>query len=228
VGSSAVTNIHCIDCNDVRVILCIRFDPQASPRDVASFKAEVIDCPATLYSVESAGAFDFMAELAPPDMASFNAWMKSIRDPIARVVKQLEASFVCRRFIRRRKDDQALWVPSTDGARRIDALLIDKVTAEGDYVRVHSRGEAWMLHATMRSLRDQLGSADFLQLHRSIIVRQGFITRLRHQDRHWIAQLGDGSIERVARSHVPEILQLRRRTSPGATSSKPGPNGDRR
>jgi hypothetical protein len=212
-GLSAVTYVQGVDCNDIRIILCMRFDPQASPSEVADFKAAVIDCPRTFYSVESAGAFDFMVEVAPMDMGSFNKWMKSIAEPAARLVQQLESSFVCKRFIRRPKDEYALWVPSADGLRRVDASLIDKVTADRDYVRVHSQGEAWMLHATMRSLLDQLGSTDFLQLHRSTIVRKTFIESLTHETRHWVAQLRDGSVERVARSHVREVLQLTRRTT---------------
>ena len=213
-GFRAVTSIHCVDYDQIRIILCIRFDPRAPPREVASFKAGVIDSPGTLYSVESAGAFDFMVEVAPPDMASYSKWLKSIAEPVARLVQQLESSFVCKRFIRRLKEERALWVPCDDGFRRVDPSLIDKITADRDYVRVFSRGEAWMLHATMRSLIDRLSSKDFLQLHRSIIVRQDFIERLIRQKRNWFAQLRDGSLERVARTHIGEILQLTRRTIP--------------
>ena len=82
------------------------------------------------------------------------------------------------------------------------------MVAEGDYVRVYSQGQSWLLHATMHSLFQRLSGSKFIQLHRSIIVRNGFIDRLVHQNSHWVARLRDGTSERVAKSHVNEMLKM--------------------
>ena len=61
-----------------------------------------------------------------------------------------------------------------EGMVRIDCAKIDKVTAEGDYMRIHSAGQSWMVHSTMGSLSDCLDE-NFVRLHRSILVRRDFI-----------------------------------------------------
>jgi len=81
------------------------------------------------------------------------------------------------------------------------------VVAEGDYMRVFVRDWHCLIHSTIRALRDQL-DARFIQLHRSSIVRIDFIDRLLHQDRRWIARLGDGSQQPVAKSHVSAVLDI--------------------
>jgi DNA-binding LytR/AlgR family response regulator len=188
--------------------LCLEFDSHAAPRDVSALKATLIESPNTLHSIETTGTFDFMMEIAAPDMAWFNNWLKSLAEPLASLVSRSETNFICRRFIRRPKDERALWVPCSDGLKRLECSDIDKIEAEGDYARVYSQGASWLLHATMHSLLDQLSSKQFIQLHRSIIVRCGFIDKLIHEGRHWIARLQDGTNERVAKSHVVDALEL--------------------
>jgi hypothetical protein len=203
-----VSYVHQSDCDELRVILCLEFDPQAEPDDVAALKSAIVESSHTLHSVETTGAFDFMTEVAAPDLGWFNRWWKSLANLIANVVSRCEKSFVCRRFVRRPKDENALWVRSADELKRVDHSLIDKVVADGDYVRVYSQGQSWLLHATMHSLFQRLSGSQFVQLHRSIIVRNGFIDRLAHENSHWVARLRDGTSERVAKSHVTETLKM--------------------
>jgi hypothetical protein len=53
----------------------------------------------------------------------------------------------------------------------------------------------------------------FVQLHRSLIVRCAYIDRLTHLGRQWTAQLRDGSTEQIARSHITEVLEATRLSS---------------
>ena len=203
-----VTYVHQSDCDELRVILCLEFDPHAEPDDVAALKSAIIDSSNTLHSVETTGAYDFMTEVAAPDLGWFNRWWKGLANLIATVVRRCEKSFVCRRFVRRPKDEDALWVRWANELKRVDHSLIDKVVADRDYVRVYSQGQSWLLHTTMHSLFQRLSGNQFTQLHRSIIVRNGFIDRLVHEGGHWVARLRDGSCERVAKSHVTETLKM--------------------
>jgi DNA-binding LytR/AlgR family response regulator len=209
-----------VECDELRIILCLEFDPHATPREVSALKAALIESPNTLHSVECTGAFDFLMELAAPDMAWFNSWLKALAEPLASLVNRSETSFICKRFIRRPKDELALWVPCADGHKRIDSSLVDKVVAEGDYARIHSGPESWLVHATMHGLLERLSSRQFIQLHRSIIVRLGFIDRLAHEGRHLVAWLHDGSGERVAKSHVVETLEMTHWPTKAPDSSK--------
>ncbi len=199
--------------DDLRVIVCVVFDRRASPEEIAAFKNAVIACPLILQSVELSGAFDFMVEAAVPDMAAYDQRIKSIAQPLANLVSRFEASFVCKRYVRKDEAAQPLWIACDDGLRRIEIGSIDKVTAEGDYMRVHSGGNSWLIHATMHSLAERLSSADFIKLHRSTIVRHDFIQRMYREGGHWVVSLEDGSCERVAKSQVLETLERLRTDS---------------
>jgi hypothetical protein len=203
-----VTYVHQSDCDELRVVLCLEFDPHAEPEEVAALKSAIINSSNTLHSVEATGDFDFMTEVAAPDLGWFNSWWKGLAKSIASVVSRCEKSFVCRRYVRRPKDDHAVWVRGGDELRRVDHSQIDKVVAERDYARVYSQGQSWLLHTTMHSLFQQLSAKQFTQIHRSIIVRNSFIDRLVHENGHWVACLRDGTSERVARSHVNETLKM--------------------
>lgn len=203
-----MTYIHPLDSDELRVILCLEFDPRAQPDDLAAFKTAVIESPNTLHSVEATGDFDFITEIAAPDLGWFNSWWKSLGRFVAAVVTRCEKSFICKRFIRRRKDEDAFWVRRGDELKRIEHSMVDKILAEGDYARVYSQGSSWLLHATMHSLLEQVSSKQFVQLHRSIIVRRGFIQSLYRDHDHWTARLRDGSTHRVAKSHAVETLKM--------------------
>lgn len=208
----------------LRVIMCLTFDRRAAPNEIAAAKAAIVACRSVLHSVELSGTFDFMFEAEVPDMAAYNAQLSVCAEPMARLVSRYEANFVCKRFVRRDRPDRALWVPHNGGMKRIDCTTLDKVSAEGDYMRVYSASKSWMIHSTMSALSDRLGCDDFIQLHRSIIVRRGFIDELVHGGRNWTAVLNDGTKERIAKSNVPAMLQMLRigSTNDGITRSKQG------
>ncbi|HEV2594075.1 MAG TPA: LytTR family DNA-binding domain-containing protein [Sphingomicrobium sp.] len=208
-GGALVTLVDTIDCDDLRVVLCLQFDPGAGLQEVAALKSALIDSPYALHSVESVGSFDFLVELAPHDMPSFDEWRKRYWPKLSKVVTRCETSFLCKRYVRRRDVEHALWVRSGDGLKRVDLAAVDKIIADGDYVQVFGNGQKWLLHSTMHKLRSEL-SHDFVQLHRSLIVRRGFIDRLSHRGRSWNAHLRDGSLERISRSHVTEALDVTR------------------
>lgn len=195
---------------NLRVIMCLTFDRRAAPQEIAAAKAAIIACRSVLHSVELSGTFDFMFEAEVSDMAAYNAQLSVCAEPMARLVSRYEANFVCNRFVRRDKADRAIWVPHNDGMKRIDCAALDKVAAEGDYMRVHSGRQSWLLHSTLGALKDRLDSKDFIQLHRSLIVRRGFINELVHSGRHWTAVLNDGTKERIARGSVLPVLQMLR------------------
>jgi len=215
-----LTYVDSVDCDELRIILCLEFDPHALPEEVAALKSALIESPNTLHSLEATGDFDFVTEIAAPDLGWFNRWWKTLARLVADVVQRCEKSFVCRRFVRRSKEDVAIWVRCGDELRRIEPSSVDKIVAEGDYARVFANGQSWLLHATMHSFVERLSSKQFVQLHRSIIVRSGFVESLVHEDRHWVARLRDGTSERVARSHASEALKMTHSARPRVDSSK--------
>lgn len=206
--------------DELRIVLCIEFDRRATSAEVAALKRTLIESPNCIHSIEVTGGFDLIAEIAAPGIGWYRSWLAGLADSFARVVNRYEASFVFGRAVRRAIDEDAVWVPENGGFKRIDSALIDKITAEGDYVRIHSRGESWMLHETMKSVWARLPSADFIRIHRSTIIRFQFINRVAREDGHWVAQLLDGSKEVVARSHVLETLDVVRSRARAASPDK--------
>jgi hypothetical protein len=215
-----LTYVHSSDCDELRIILCLEFAAHAAPEEVAAFKTAVINSTNTLHSVEVTGDFDFITEIAAPDLPWFHRWWQTLGALVASVVSRCDKSFVCKRFIRRPKDEHALWVRQADEMKRIEHSLIDKIVAEGDYARVFSQGQSWLLHATMHSLFEQLSAKQFVQLHRSIIVRHGFIDRLSRDGHHWSARLRDGTSYRIAKSHVSQALAMTHSPIEKVASSK--------
>jgi DNA-binding Lrp family transcriptional regulator len=215
-----VTATRSVTSDDIRVIICIMFDRRAAPAEIGDFKDTVLKCPSVLHAVEVSGTFDFIVEATIPDMEAYTAQLELCSQTVARLIARYEVSFVCKRFVRADETRRAIWVPCDEGMVRIDCANIDKVTAEGDYMRIHSAGRSWMVHSTMGALSDCLDDS-FVRLHRSILVRRDFIKSMTHDQSHWMAQLNDGTRERVAKVHVSGLLESLRVTpsKPKATSS---------
>ena len=194
----------------LQVIVCVVFKRNAPPDQVSALKSAVIACPSVLQAVEVTGTFDLLLELTVPDIATFNERLNIVAASVASLVERYDVNFVGKRFIRTNADERAIWVQCDDGIKRIDSSVIDKITAEGDYMRVHSEGRSWMLHATMRSVLERLDAKDFIQINRSALVRADFIDQLVHESGRWVARLKDGTNERVTKTHVVTTLkQLR-------------------
>jgi two-component system response regulator AlgR len=201
-----VQELDAVSFEDLRVILCLEFDHRVPRQDIAAFKAQLAGLRETVQSMEITGSFDFLIELAMKDMATYSAWLETIADQMTAIVARYEVNFVSRRFVKQHPNSDAIWVPSNGDMQRVDKSLIDKVTAEGDYVRIHSSRGSWLMHATMRSMSELLGK-DFIQIHRSTIVRCALVDRLIHRGRRWFARLEDGSQAPIAKSHVAQALQ---------------------
>lgn len=214
--------VQSVASDDLRVVLCLAFNHRAPPLDVAAFKAALWNCPLVVSSCDLTGTFDFMLEATVPDMDSYSDKLDGIREPLGKLVSRYEANFVSKRVVRTPHGDaeRALWVPCEEGVKRIDLSLINRVSAEGDYMRVHTEGTSWMVHMTMNDMVDHLGNDDFILVHRSTILRCGFIERLRHRGRVWTAILDDGSVERIAKSRVADVLaKLRTNSSTSVAAS---------
>jgi DNA-binding LytR/AlgR family response regulator len=192
---------------DLNIVVCLAFDLKAPADGVARFKDCIIHCPAVESVMEVSGAFDLIVTARVDSLAEYTAQMERIRDQLSAHAARVETSFVGRTVSRRDDAESSWWLPCTNGRRRIDIGMIDKVVAEGDYMRIFVGDWQCLVHETIRELKDRLDSR-FIQLHRSSIVRIDFIDRLLHQERRWVARLNDGSEQPVAKSHVADVLSL--------------------
>ena len=104
---------------------------------------------------------------------------------------------------------QEFWVPHRSELIRVAASDIERVDAERDYMRLHVAGRSYLLHMTISALEARLDPAQFIRLHRSIIVRKDRIMRLGH-DRAgaWHAELGDGEQVRIGRTFLANVKAI--------------------
>lgn len=191
----------------IRVILCLRFNDGARFDEVTRCKRALLANPDVLHCLEVSGSFHLMAEVAVSDLAAYQAMLDGFTARFGSLLSHYEANFICRRY--ERQDDSqnhCLWVPCPEGRQRVDCAQIDRIMAEGDYVRVISGDREWLLHATLTSIARQLETEEFVQLSRSVVVRTGFIARLAHQGRRWSATLVDGTDHRIAKARTARVL----------------------
>jgi len=192
-------------------IACLAFDHRAPSDDLQRFKECLLQCPQVERAMEVCGTFDLIIETRSSDIAEYTKGMEGLRKPLSRFVSRIETSFVSRTMDRpavAKVGAGAMWLPCQDGRRRVEHRQIDKVVAEGDYMRVQVGDWSCLVHDTMSNLARELAGAGFVKLHRSWLVRIDFIDRLVHDQRRWTARLIDGTEVSVAKSHTQDVLHI--------------------
>ncbi len=84
----------------------------------------------------------------------------------------------------------------------IEVADIQRVAAAGNYVEVHARGSVHLVRETLSGFFAQLDPAEFIRVHRSHVVRIGFIAELRpmfHGDYELL--LRDGATLQLSRRY---------------------------
>jgi len=104
-------------------------------------------------------------------------------------------------------------VRDPDRAYFLEVEEIQRVSAAGNYVEVHAAGRKHLVREPLASFIAQLDSGEFLRVHRSHVVRAGFITELRplfHGDYELV--LRDGQVLPLSRRYkalLPEPIRRR-------------------
>jgi two-component system LytT family response regulator len=104
-------------------------------------------------------------------------------------------------------------VRDADRAFFLDVDQIQRVSAAGNYVEVHAGGHVHLIRDTLANFIAQLDPHEFLRVHRSHVVRVGFIQELRpmfHGDYELV--LRDGHVLTLSRRYkalLPEEMRRR-------------------
>ena len=192
---------------DLNVVVCVAFDHRADAEGLERFKKCICQCDFVDVAMEVTGTYDMIVQGKIASLADYTEGMDSIRPQLAAFVTRIETNFVGKTIERHHEVEKFIWVPCVGGRKRIDIGAINKVIAEGDYMRLFIHDWDCLIHSTVRALIEKL-DARFIQLHRSSIVRIDFIDRLMHHERRWTARLRDGSQQTVAKSHASAVLEL--------------------
>ena len=194
---------------DLAIIVCIAFDHRASADGLKKFKECIAHCRFVEATMEVAGTYDLIVQGSCASLDEYSEQMERIRPYIAEFAARLEVNFISAMRSHKDQDErEGLWLPCEGGHKQIQTSMIDKIEAEGDYMRVFVGEWNCLVHDTMNHLTDRLPTADFIKLHRSSLVRISFIERLFHEGHRWTARLHDGSRVSIAKSRVKPVLRL--------------------
>lgn len=101
------------------------------------------------------------------------------------------------------------WVPDQNGLVRIGVDRINRISAERDYMRLHAGAKSWLIHRTIARLEEELDPADFVRVHRSVILRRDRILGFtRDEGGHWNARMADGGEQRIGRSYADKVRRI--------------------
>ena len=106
-----------------------------------------------------------------------------------------------------RSGERELWAPERGGLARIPVDTIERIEAEGDYVRVHVREAAHLIKDTITSLEQRLDPELFLRVHRSAIVSLARVKSVRRRlpRGHYLVMEG-GAVIPVGPSYAAGVL----------------------
>lgn len=92
--------------------------------------------------------------------------------------------------------------------RVIPVEQVDYLAAEGNYVRLHSRGESYLLSDTLSAMEERLDPEEFFRIHRSTIVRLDRVEALHTASGgDYAVRLVDGTILKLARGRRDDFAQ---------------------
>ncbi|WP_435176163.1 LytR/AlgR family response regulator transcription factor [Actinacidiphila sp. bgisy145] len=94
---------------------------------------------------------------------------------------------------------------------------VSYVEAQGDYVRLHTRGGAPLVRVPLSVLEERWAPHGFLRIHRRFLVALGHVEELRSDAGHWTVRVAGGELP-VSRRHSRELRELLTRWAP-----RPGP-----
>ena len=104
-----------------------------------------------------------------------------------------------------------LWIREGDARVRIPVEMIERLEADGDYVRLHIGQRVRLMRARLGDLAERLDPARFVRIHRSEIVRHDLIAAIRRRDSgRTFAVLAGGREVPVSRRYVSRIANTLR------------------
>jgi DNA-binding LytR/AlgR family response regulator len=104
--------------------------------------------------------------------------------------------------------DQDVWVQEHGELTRIATSTIDRIEAEGDYVRIHVGDASHLLKETIASMQARLATAAFARVHRSSIVNLARVRSVRRRSpRGVVLILNGGAAVAVGPSFADEVME---------------------
>jgi DNA-binding LytR/AlgR family response regulator len=115
-----------------------------------------------------------------------------------------------------------LWVREGDARVRIPVEMIERLEADGDYVRLHIGQRARLMRARLGDLAERLDPEYFVRVHRSEIVRHDLITAIRRcESGRTLAVLSGGGEIPISRRYLSKVGRALRLSKRGGGEKRP-------
>jgi len=89
----------------------------------------------------------------------------------------------------------------------VEVAEVDYATAEGNYVKIHAKGETNLLRTSMNALEQRLDSTHFVRIHRSTLLNVSRLKELQpYRKDDAVAILKDGTRLTVSRRYKSRLL----------------------
>jgi DNA-binding LytR/AlgR family response regulator len=135
------------------------------------------------------------------------------RDALARL-RELSSQLDTLRESRAPAAELSLWVPQREQMVRVPLEALDWVEAEGEYVRLHTRDQSFLLRSSISALADKLADHGFVRIHRSTILNQSRLAAVHSNRAGMKAVLDSGITLPVGRKYRQGIRALQRGEAP--------------
>jgi len=105
--------------------------------------------------------------------------------------------------------DQGVQIPVERAGvtRFIDRDDVTHVEAHGDYARLHTSGESYLIRTPLSSLEEEWGPAGFVRIHRSLVLALAHVKEVRMEAGRCTVLVG-GTELGVSRRHTRELRDL--------------------
>lgn len=162
----------------------------------------------TAFEEHALEAFDVEAVdylLKPFSDSAFERSLERVRKHLTRIRteeagKWIAATLELARSEKVTDSPDRLVIRHGERIRLVDPSAISWIAAEGDYVRLHTCEEEFLLRETMQAMEARLPPGVFIRIHRSTLVRADFIREVRPRGRgRYVAVLQDGSRRNISR-----------------------------
>lgn len=132
----------------------------------------------------------------------------SQRDALERL-HELSSQLDALRETRAPSAEPSLWVHQRGQMVRIAIETVDRVQAEGEYVRLHVGEQSFLLRGSISAIADKLAGCGFVRIHRSTIINQARLTAVQSSRAGVKAVLDGGATLPVGRKYRAAVRQLR-------------------
>ncbi len=167
---------------------------------VRAFEARAVDY--LLKPVE----FDRLAEALGRARAAREARSAQSRmQELTEVVEVLRAET---RMPPDKRFEKEFWIKDRGQWLRIPVDIIDWIEAERDYMRLHCGGRSHLLRATMAGLESMLDPAEWVRIHRSVLVRRARVAAVRRTPSGGLqVRMASGAETPVGRAYMHLVLR---------------------